>query len=108
MTPEEKKKILEDAVEVEMEGIRLALPKSPLLCVMGFKSIESKEGSLPAIDAAVAAAEWRRLCSKPKDCQCQCTCTFCVLAHAWQKYFERLMTKIEQAEKGCKNEPEMS
>jgi hypothetical protein len=45
--------------------------------------------------AAVASAAWRMRCSKAKECQCQCTCTQCVLAHAWQKVYEKVMSELE-------------
>lgn len=45
--------------------------------------------------AAVASAAWRRRCSRPETCQCQCTCTQCVLAHAWQRVYEKVMGKLE-------------
>jgi len=63
----------------------------------GFESSDTEAGlAHDAAFAAVAAAEWRKKCSKPKDCQCQCTCTYCVLAHAWQLYFNDVSQKLDE------------
>jgi len=63
----------------------------------GFEDNQTEAGlAHDAAFAAVAAAEWHRKCSKPKEVQCQCTCTYCVLAHAWQLYFNEVSEKLDK------------
>ena len=72
----------------------------------GFESSETEAGfAHDAAFAAVASAEWRKKCSKPKDCQCQCTCTYCVLAHAWQLYFNKVSQKLDETMMENKSQP---
>lgn len=97
-----------DLWEAEFHGITVIVPDSMefwyydgwFLAYFDSREVvecdDSERGlSHDAAFAAAASAAWRRRCSKPKECQCQCTCTQCVLAHAWQKGYEKVMEKLE-------------
>jgi len=109
MTPEDKKRAIDEAREVLVgtppkslfvptfspvihysDGYKAAFSEAK-----GFDRDASPRGICHDAEfAALAAAEWKRLCSKRKDCQCHCTCMFCVLAHAWQRHFEELLRSL--------------
>lgn len=94
--------------EMDFHGIRVVVPDSNefmyydgwFLAYFDSRATiedDSSERGLShdAAFAAAASAAWRRRCSRPRECQCQCTCTQCVLAHAWQRAYEKIMSKME-------------
>lgn len=88
------------------KGRALYVPDSPSFCFYGgqwcltyhdgFENLKRVEVAHDVAFAAVAAAEWRKRCSKPKECQCACTCTYCVFAQGWQTVFNELTEKLKE------------